>query len=417
MNVEKVFDEIILGGGIAGLYAAYEISKKHPTKTILLVEKSNVLGGRVKTYRDENMLVEAGAGRFHNGNKLLIALIKELGLGKSMKNIPKSDIYYDVKTKTPIENPNTPLLKRLLENIPENIRSMNILQYASNVLSKEEIKVLEDSFGYYTELVDMNAHDFLVLWREHLASNVQYHYLEGGLGQIIEKLMEKLAEKKRTITVLKNYAVSDISKGEDRYVVHFHNRKITYSGKHIISALPKQVLEKMAFFTPIHRILQQSIHCGSLCRIYSIFPKDKENKVWFEKIPKFTTNNNLRIVIPINSEKGIIMSSYTDSKFSKYWKQIYEKGGSNALNKELVKQLKESTGIDNIPMPKETQIFYWECGVGYWKVGINSTDISGKITRPFLEENVFICGEHFSEKNQQWIEGALQTSKKVVDIL
>jgi hypothetical protein len=83
------------------------------------------------------------------------------------------------------------------------------------------------------------------------------------------------------------------------------------------------------------------------------------------------------------------------------------------VNKELVRLLKQSTGLVDIPIPLVTHIFFWECGVGYWGVGVNSQEVAAKMICPF-GNGVFICGEHFSEKNQQWIEGALETSEKVI---
>ena len=134
--------------------------------------------------------------------------------------------------------------------------------------------------------------------------------------------------------------------------------------------------------------------------------------MWFDDLNKFTTNNNLRIVIPIRD--GVIMTSYTDNKYAKFWKNLYEKGGVEAMNRELLRLMEESTGIKNIPQPIETNIFYWDCGVGYWTVGTDSKEISEKIIQPLTGDNIFICGEHFSEKNQQWIEGALDTSERVM---
>lgn len=73
-----IYDFIIVGGGIAGLYSAYLLSKKYPRSTILVLEKESYLGGRVFTHSDKHMQVEAGAGRFSKNNKLLIELIRDL---------------------------------------------------------------------------------------------------------------------------------------------------------------------------------------------------------------------------------------------------------------------------------------------------------------------------------------------------
>ena len=425
-NSDIVYDVIIMGGGIAGLYSAHQLIKKFPKKSILILERENVLGGRIKTYTDKRMTVEAGAGRCHQKQIDTMSLITELGLAKHMFKIKSGDIYYDIHTKIPIDNPNKPLLEKLVTNSvlvePNNLKNMSLVKYASMVLSNDEIKTIEDTFGYYTELVTMNASDCISLIREHLSPKNTFYILQGGLKQIIDKLEENLQTHKN-VTFLNKHQVSNIQKTTQYaqqdakrlpiYKVSFNHREITYLGKQIISALPKQVLEKMDYFKPIHRILHKSIHCGPLCRIYSVFPL-KNGKAWFDNIPKFTTNNNLRIVIPISSEHGVIMSSYTDNKYSKFWKDLYKKGGEHLLQKELVKLLKESTGIENIPPPIKTEIFYWDCGVGYWTVGTDSQEISTRINQPFPGEQIFICGEHFSHKDQQWIEGALETSKTVV---
>ena len=416
--MENIFDIIILGGGIAGLYSAHKIAKSHPNKTMLILEKDNVLGGRIKTYKDDKMQVEAGAGRFHDGHKKLLSLLGELDLAKYMIKIDAGNTYYDIHTKTPIKNPNIPLLAKLVSNSSafstNELRNMSLIRYASHVLSKDEIKTIEDTFGYYTELVMMSAADCLTLITEQLSPKNTFYTLNGGLRRIIDKLEENLTAHK-TMTILRKHNVLNIRRdGFATYEVSFHNRKITYKAKQIISALPKQVLEKIQFFSPIHNILKKSIFCGSLCRIYSVFPV-KNGKSWFDNLPKFTTNNNLRIVIPIDAKQGVIMSSYSDNKFSKFWKEIYNKGGEQYMNRELVRLLQESTGIMNIPMPTKTEIFYWEYGVGYWKIGIDSEDVSKKIIQPLKGENVFICGESYSLLQQQWMEGALETADIVAE--
>jgi hypothetical protein len=56
--------------------------------------------------------------------------------------------------------------------------------------------------------------------------------------------------------------------------------------------------------------------------------------------------------------------------------------------------------------------------VGYWLVGADSREVSKKMIRPFGSKiPFFVCGESFSEKGQQWMEGALDTSNKVISRL
>jgi hypothetical protein len=153
------------------------------------------------------------------------------------------------------------------------------------------------------------------------------------------------------------------------------------------------------------------VYSGSLCRIYSVFNKNESGKVWFHSLSKFTTKNALRFVIPIDEERGIIMISYSDYKSADYWKKLEEEEGLDKVNEKLVELMKKTTGIKNIPIPIKTKIYYWKDGVGYWKIGVNSSEISEKMISPF--PNLFVCGENYA-KSQQWIESALETAENVI---
>ena len=82
-----MYDVIILGGGIAGIYTAYKLNRCSPHLKILLLEKENYLGGRVFTVHEGELAFEAGAGRFADSHRYFMALLKELKLlGKMVEN-------------------------------------------------------------------------------------------------------------------------------------------------------------------------------------------------------------------------------------------------------------------------------------------------------------------------------------------
>jgi hypothetical protein len=122
------------------------------------------------------------------------------------------------------------------------------------------------------------------------------------------------------------------------------------------------------------------------------------------------------MVIPIDTKQGSIMISYTDNKYAEFWRTLYEKKGVREVNRQLKEKMWASLGIE-IPMPKHTKVFYWKCGVGYWGIGADSHEISNRMTKPFPDIDLFVCGEHYSEKNQQWMEGALETATRVIRLL
>ena len=432
INSIMVYDFVILGGGIAGLYTAYQLLQKNPDSKLLLLEKSARLGGRIHTYKDKYMSVEAGAGRFHSGHVRLLELIGDLGLSSHIIDIETGFKYEPVDGPASVSEPvPSSLIRHILRESKktdiERLRNQSFLDFAKTVVSEADVQFIEGSFGYYTELVSMNAHDALYLMSEHLSGKHQFHVLSGGLSQLIDALETKLRGYGEGVTILKRHEVETLrchawSSADSVTKVTVEKFEIAckgiakkYYGRVLIGALPKQVLEKIPMFRPLKPIFEQII-CGPLCRIYSKFSLDASGQPWFHDLSKITTNNKLRMVIPVNASQGILMSSYTDNKFAKYWKRLYDRdlraGSSRCVEEQLRRQLEETTG-KTVPEAIVTRVFYWDCGVGYWGVGANSAEISRMVIQPF-EHNVFLCGEHFSEKNQQWIEGALETSATVI---
>lgn len=79
-------DIVIIGGGIAGLYAYYHLLNENKNMKIQLFEKENYFGGRIKTVvkkiNGKKYQYEAGAGRLNKNHHLFLHLIKELNLTK-----------------------------------------------------------------------------------------------------------------------------------------------------------------------------------------------------------------------------------------------------------------------------------------------------------------------------------------------
>ena len=430
-----IYDYVILGGGISGLYCAYLLQNKFPEKQILILEKDKNVGGRIHTYYSKYMTVEAGAGRINNKHKRIIRLIRELGLSDKRIHI-SGDIGYAKVSENGAHHTmlfgkdilSHDYISRVVSSSkrePSNLlKSMSFLDYAKTILSHNEIEYIQDAFGYYSELVLMNAFDALHLMQE-IGPNNKFFGLSSGLSQIVFRIREIIEAK--GCRIICNKTVENIHHTPAKYNTSFNananpsdfdfievycnENKRPYIGRNCICALPKYVAEKFSYFKP-NRSLFSQIVCAPLCRIYCVFPMDKNGKVWFSGLSKFTTNNNLRMVIPISEKDGTIMISYSDNKYADYWNKLYQSKGEDGLYKELHKLIRNSTGI-NIPKPVLTKVFYWKCGVGYWGIGADSSHFP---LQPNSEVPVYLSGEHYSSTYQQWIEGALETSERVVNV-
>ena len=77
----KIYDIIIVGSGIAGLYSAYNIKNTSPNTSYLILEKykKKWIGGRMnnETFYGTQIVTGAGIGR-NDTNPLLIKLMKDL---------------------------------------------------------------------------------------------------------------------------------------------------------------------------------------------------------------------------------------------------------------------------------------------------------------------------------------------------
>ena len=73
---------LVVGAGIAGLTAAYRLSKLGVDVTIL--EASERVGGRMSSDRRDGCLIDRGAQFLSDGYSVICDLISELGLGQHL---------------------------------------------------------------------------------------------------------------------------------------------------------------------------------------------------------------------------------------------------------------------------------------------------------------------------------------------
>ena len=403
-----MFDIIIIGSGIAGLHCAYKL--QNHTKNICILEKDCRIGGRIFTVTKDGARMEAGAGRFNQKHKLLHQLIHDLGLEQN-----KIEIASDIVFRPSLNNKNStkysgknpfdilePVFEKGLKTSTKILQNQTFIEYAQNILSKSDAEFVLDSFGYYEQLVHMNAFDALKLFKDGMHTDNTFYSMKTGLSSITEELCNKI-----DVPIYTNREVYKIDYDDSLdypFQIYTNERKTCYPCKHCICAIPKLAANKLSLFKP----LTQTMNCVGikiLCRIYAKFDK---KDIWFRDIPKTTTNNNNRYIIPIDRENGLIMIAYADSIYAKKWKGL----SKTEMVSQLKKNIKDTFGI-SIATPSFVQAFYWETGTAFWKPGCDSKELSHKMLQPLDSIPVYVCGENFSE-TQGWMEGALETSTQVI---
>ena len=453
-----MYDYLIIGAGISGLYTAYRLCKKYPQSKIGILEATSYIGGRLHSIKYDGLIMDGGGARFNTEQHRIMSFIKEVGLWNKVIPIT-NDITYkpvDVKYKTndislldtfpTIDNFIVFMKKYIKEKkIKRDILiNTTILDFATEHFSKEypDIKHhLINIYPYYSELGVLNAVEGINLFSNEFSDKTKYYILNGGLEQLADTIYNKLKDlnkkKSSSIDIYKETAVLEISnqvQGDNEsdtdsdsntntsYKITTSDNK-TFTTKKLILTVPKNKLLQIKFklnsehtinnnLKQLHKNIN-SVQNEPLYRIYARYPLDKTtHKVWFDGMGKISTNLPIKYIIPVNSKKGVIMISYTDSKFARYWiKQMAEGSFEVTLNKQL-KLL-----FPNIDIPKAKWYKHcpWNSGAGYWKKGYDRKLIMPQMIDPLGKNtNLYICGENYSS-HQAWVEGSLETSDLVLD--
>lgn len=83
---DTIYDYVVVGGGISGLYAAYELKKKG--SRVLLLEKSATVGGTWETHQYKGSFYELGPNTVLSNSANFFNLVNELGLEGELLSTP-----------------------------------------------------------------------------------------------------------------------------------------------------------------------------------------------------------------------------------------------------------------------------------------------------------------------------------------
>jgi protoporphyrinogen/coproporphyrinogen III oxidase len=78
---------VVVGGGISGLAAAYQIRQAAPGARVTLLEATDRLGGKILTERCNNFVIEAGPDSFLANKPRGVGLCQELGIAGDLQGV------------------------------------------------------------------------------------------------------------------------------------------------------------------------------------------------------------------------------------------------------------------------------------------------------------------------------------------
>ena len=377
-----MYDVIVIGAGISGLYATWKLEQQG--LSVLLLEKKDRIGGRLKTVERNGKKFDVGGIRYSlTHHKKLAKLCKDLSIENGEHRV------YPQHTKDVRFIKNT--LKTISNSFSEKELKSNTIEYfLRRIESSSQVGRFIQAWGYSGNLQNAQAYWFLKS-TSSMYNGGRMYYMKSGFGNLISILRKNIQSEIKTTCGVHNIE-KDIGDVKVGFKVLMEDKTV-YHSKKVICALPPEALFKMNYFDK-HKTILSTVTSNNYIRIFG----EIETKVMF-----LSHSGNDLIPQTISRGDGIVQLAYADSKRAEYLRNSYLHG--NFPIKEIVEKFQ--LGSD----PKWVESFYWKNGTHYWNPYVDVENTYKSILNP--DSDLFIVGEAFSKK-QAWIEGALETVDDVL---
>jgi monoamine oxidase len=435
---EPMYDMIIVGSGIAGLYTAVEVLKRHPKIRLAIFEKYRGVGGRAYTFRTKvdgkHVQWEAGAGRISEMHERLLGLMKHYGLTW----IPiGANILYKEDADAPFE-PNMfesgiPIMLDTIAGLPaEELATHTIRQLLTRIHGAATTEKYLIRFPYRAEVDIMRADMAIRSFRGEMRRNEGYGICKEGLSALVKAMREEIERRKGHIFTHHELVGYSATGAKAPIQLEFRvgapdegvGRPLqVVSAEHVVLAIPVAAIRQLNSQGSCPSVKDwtglKHLRMAPLLRFYGVFPKDENGKLWYEEYGgRVVTATPVRYMIGGNPAQGTCQISYTDSQDADYWIQKLDEKGEREVGEEILGQLRRLLK-PSIPAPKMMKAHAWREGATYWLPGnYDPAAVSQEAITPFPEKmpGLHICGESFSLR-QAWIEGALEHAAALVKVM
>jgi ribosomal protein S17E len=411
-------ENIIIGGGIAGLYQGYKLFKKN--KKFIILEKSSPISkneiheiGRLYSIKKDENIIELGASVIHSNQKKIIELIKELKLEDDLEKIKNSKALYIYKNfkSDDVKKKWRELNNKLKENLNTFPINFTVQDACQSLFTKEEYDLYSICYGEWFEINLQNVHVYL----NELEKQGQYIKFKNGIQQIVIKLRELLKDhilyQKEVKYIHTSYEFGKYNLfttiGESNNTEEFICNKLF-----ICTSI--SVAQNMIYIGKLKHVIKEYLSLGfkrSCYRLYVEFDRPLNIKESFI-MGDFEGRWSLKI------SDNLWLISYTDGPLSDFLSKKNEKKLINNWIKDINKYfLSNDDKIDgkwiNITSKNVKNLIG-----GYWNdaytvldkkfYAIVNDNFYGEQVRELLPRNLIItCLPDDLGENTSWMEGHL----------
>ena len=450
-RIHPAYDAVVVGAGVAGLWTAGELARRHPSWTIAVFEKYKTFGGRLMSYTPKKRRAsaarppcesvpcsspvhwEAGAGRVHGSHKRTHALLKDhglhtIGIGAELgyKSAPEAAVVKNIFESVALKVFIAPLAR-----LGKEVLARHTLDEVLHlVYAPAKVAELEGMYEYTSELKSLRADCALetLLGKDAaLGTHESYSVVAEGFSELVARMLAGLPQER--VVVLGRHTLTDVRPGpagatDCVFTYGEHKQVIIRAKRACVLTLHSTALRQVAPFQTYGPL--RHLKTEPLLRIYMMFPSGGKGP-WFKGLGKVVFPDGLRYMIPIDESKGVTMISYTDGADTEHYRKIVEKYGdeSRELADVVMEDVRRWWPALRVPAPTYTKAHYWSVGCTYWQplqkkeAYVSVEDLARLIRRPYPRSmpGVYVAGESYSAKNQCWVEGALETAEVVVKMI
>ncbi len=224
----------VIGGGLTGLTAAYELTKRGITATVF--EKDELLGGLANGFSGGtwNWKLEKTYHHFFTNDRAIISLAKELGIKKDMLILsPTTSVYMD-GTQHPFDTPanilafpHLPFVDRIRTGVAaafmkinpfwqplEHITAKKLFLFLNGKTVWQRIwePLLDAKFGPYADKIAASW-----LWARLYKRTARLGYFRGGFSHFVEVLA--LAVEKNGGVIKTKTSVDKIQQQKSKFLI------------------------------------------------------------------------------------------------------------------------------------------------------------------------------------------------------
>ncbi len=384
-----MYDYIIIGGGIAGLYANYLLSKHHNG---ILLERNNFFGGRAYEIDFHGSLIKLGAGIMAEHNVHLLKLLKELNIkvnsfksntDTNFKLFNMGEAICNIKN-TFNEN------KRIIKRKGYTMKDF-LIKYFGSTFTKEFILNCE-----YHDFLKSDVEYFIKYYDINDMTHEPYNVLIIKWIDLVNKLVKN--------NCYKNVDVLNVTNNNTfNNTFNVITKDNIYQCKKIIFATSLKPLIKLSKNIINTNVINYNKYIGTVpfIRIYCYYKNG-----YTDNLSHYTiVNNKLQKIIKINN--NILMASYSDSSNALYWNKVSKLSKDKQI-KIVSKYLDEFNIKGTI---NDIVIAFWNEGIHYYKPTDNLHKTIKMLSKP--AKNINVIGEMISYK-QGWVEGAIESVNRII---